>query len=132
MTPTEQIAKAKRGAKLNKLRREFNLRWQAIGGPSIGEEVTFTNRRWRFDYAHTPARVAIELDGGIWNNGGHVRGVGFRNDRLKDFDAIMLGWVVIRLTDDMITCQRLTAIAALIRERAARMGDAYEGVRKVI
>ena len=34
-------------------------------------------RRWRFDYAWPDRRLALEVEGGTWTGGRHVRGRGY-------------------------------------------------------
>ena len=55
-------------------------------------------RRWRFDRAWVPYKVACEVEGGIWSRGRHVRGQGFQKDCSKYNEAALLGWLVIRVT----------------------------------
>lgn len=108
-----------RGA--SKPERDFTLRWAALGGPKLTREHQFhPTRRWRFDFAHTSARVAIEIDGGMHrgNRGGHTSSAGAARDREKDCTAHMSGWVVFRLTPQMARNQDiLRDIKAFIFQR---------------
>jgi hypothetical protein len=72
--------------------------------PPVTEYPFAGNRRWRFDYAwpYNGARVALEVDGGVWTNGRHVRGRGFIEDQDKRNAATMLGWRVIHTTPDRL------------------------------
>lgn len=54
------------------------------------------NRKWRFDFALPEKKLAVEIDGGIWTNGRHVRGSGFLKDMEKLNSAVELGWKVLR------------------------------------
>ena len=60
-------------------------------------------RRWRFDLAFPDHMLAIEVDGGIWRQGRHTRGAGYRRDCIKINEAVLLGWRVLRFTPDMVT-----------------------------
>ena len=62
----------------------------------------FNKRRWRFDRAWIDFKIAVELEGGIYSHGRHVRGQGFENDCIKYNTAITLGWVVFRVTSNML------------------------------
>ena len=55
-------------------------------------------RRWRFDFAFLAGKVALEVDGGVWTNGRHTRGLGYLRDIEKLNRAAVLGWRVIRCT----------------------------------
>ena len=46
--------------------------------------------------------IAIEVEGGIWSKGRHVRGKGFEEDCYKYAEALLLGWRVFRFTPKMI------------------------------
>lgn len=59
-------------------------------------------RKWRFDFAIPDHRIALEIEGGHWSGGRHVRGVGYRNDCEKYNEAVKLGWRVLRYTTDML------------------------------
>jgi very-short-patch-repair endonuclease len=58
-------------------------------------------RKWRFDLAWlAPYWLALEIDGSIWQKGGHNTGKGMQRDREKDLAALKLGWRVVRITTD--------------------------------
>lgn len=59
-------------------------------------------RRWRFDFAFVDRKIAIEVEGGIWSGGRHVRPAGFEGDCEKYNEATILGWKIYRLTPTMI------------------------------
>ena len=53
----------------------FKVLCRAAGLPLPATEYVFHDgRRWRFDYAWPEQRVAIEVDGGLFVGGAHVRG----------------------------------------------------------
>ena len=85
------------------LEREFDTRWRQLEGPPLFAEYHFApDRDWRFDRCDPYARVAIEIDGGTWNGGRHVTGAGYAKDCEKLNAAASLGWLVYRLTSDML------------------------------
>ena len=72
---------------------------QAHGLTSPVAELRFhPSRKWRFDFAWPEVLVALEVDGGIWTQGRHTRGVGVLGDHEKLNAAAVLGWRVIRCT----------------------------------
>jgi hypothetical protein len=74
--------------------------------PRPAVEVRFAPpRRWRFDYAWVDHRVALEVDGGVWTRGRHLRGKGFLGDMEKMNRATVLGWRVVRTTPDQLVSQ---------------------------
>ena len=84
--------------------RAFLTLWRRLGGDPddwTPEHRFAPPRRWRFDLAHRGGAVAVEVDGGTWTGGRHVRGAGYRRDAEKLNAAAALGWFVYRLTPDM-------------------------------
>ena len=57
----------------------------------------YNGRRWRFDFAWPRRRVAVEVEGGVFSRGRHVRPSGFINDCEKYNAAALDGWTVLRL-----------------------------------
>lgn len=66
------------------------------------EEHRFCKRRWRFDLAWVDRKLAVEIEGGTWSHGRHVRGKGFQLDCIKYAEALCLGWRVLRVTTAMV------------------------------
>jgi len=59
-------------------------------------------RKWRFDFAWPIYKIALEVEGGVWANGRHVRGAGFMGDIDKYNAATVMGWRVLRCTPDTL------------------------------
>ncbi len=59
-------------------------------------------RKWRFDFTFLRwhgkdyIKVALECEGGVWQNGRHTRGSGFVKDMDKYNEAACRGWRIIR------------------------------------
>lgn len=69
-----------------------------VGLPEPESEYRFSkDRMWRFDFAYPESRLAIEIEGGVWNQGRHVTGTGFEEDCNKYNTAALLGWYVFRI-----------------------------------
>jgi len=85
--------------------------WCSLDGPELATEHRFhPERRWRFDFAHLPTKTAIEINGGVWSGGRHVRGAGYLRDREKINAAQMLGWKVFELGTGQVTTDNVQAI----------------------
>lgn len=70
-----------------------------------------SSRRWRFDFAHIESNTAIEINGGIWNKGGHSSGNGLLRDYEKLNEAVFLGWSVFQLARSQITANWIDRLA---------------------
>jgi very-short-patch-repair endonuclease len=93
------------------------LHLRAAGLPEPIHEYRFAPpRRWRFDFAWPAAMLAVEVEGGSWIHGRHVRGRGFEADCEKYNVAALGGWRVLRFTPAMVEAG--TAVVAV--ERALR------------
>lgn len=89
----------------SELERTFQTYWNmfASGAPQPVREYRFHPvRRWRFDFAWPDHQVAVELQGGTWSKGRHVRGHGYENDCEKLAEAQLNGWVVLYVTRGML------------------------------
>lgn len=99
--------------------------WRILDGPDLEAEYHFDpTRKWRFDFADDASRVAIELDGGTWTGGRHVRGDGYAKDCRKLNAAALAGWLVFRFTSDMIAndpAGHLEPVIGCIEVRRAQM-----------
>jgi len=73
---------------------------KAAGLPLPEKEFMFAKsigRQWRFDYAWPEQKLALEVEGGVWMEGRHVRGSGFIEDMNKYNCAAAMGWFVVRV-----------------------------------
>lgn len=81
-------------------------------------------RRWRLDIAYVISKFAIEIHGGIWSDGRHTRGLGFKGDREKMNTASELGWTVHEcITDDIETGK---ACDDIVRHYCSKIGAESE------
>lgn len=84
------------------LEATFALQLRSLGVPEPEREYVFAlaelGRRWRFDFAWPDAMLAVELEGGVWSQGRHLRGAGFIADCAKYNAATRLGWWLLRFT----------------------------------
>lgn len=123
-TPVTPIAKAQKASKREAFqkakaqhRREFHAWCRANGIPKAEPEYVFAQathgRGWRFDWAWTdvdgPGGVALEIEGGVYSNGRHVRGKGFTDDMEKYSTAATLGWRLVRITPQTLYSDSMLA-----------------------
>jgi len=103
LSASEILKKAQK--KAERERWEKHLERDLIANKVIGwtREYKFhPERDWRFDFAWTEIKLAVEVDGAIWIKGGHNTGVGRTNDMEKDEAALLNGWTVYRCSPEMV------------------------------
>lgn len=66
----------------------------------VKEHRFHPKRKWRFDYAIPEYKIALEVEGGVWTGGRHIRAQGFLGDMEKYNTATLMGWRVFRTTPD--------------------------------
>lgn len=70
-----------------------------ITGENWTSEYKFDEKRkWLFDFCHIDKKIAIEIEGAIFSNGRHSRGLGMMKDMEKYNTATINGWKVLRFT----------------------------------
>lgn len=105
------------------LSRLFLAHWQRNELPELTPEYQFhPERRWRFDYALPEQRIAVEVEGGTWQNGRHNRAKGYAKDAEKYNAAQGLGWTVFRFSDLMIR-EGQEAMDAYLKPIKERIGQ---------
>ena len=73
------------------------------GIPLPERQQTFhPKRRWRVDFLWRDLRLVVEVEGGTWTGGGHVRGGGFRSNVDKYNALQLMCYRLLRVTTDMI------------------------------
>lgn len=80
------------------LEGRFEHQLKLAGITDYVREHRFCERRYRFDFALVSILVAVEIEGGIYSNGRHVRPKGFQEDARKYRRAAIAGWLVLRVT----------------------------------
>lgn len=68
--------------------------------PACETEFQFhPQRKWRVDVAFQPAKLAVEVEGGVYlPKARHTAGPGFEADCCKYAELAILGWALIRVT----------------------------------
>jgi very-short-patch-repair endonuclease len=88
---------------MSHLEEILELHIKVSGLPMPAREFRFhPKRRWRFDFAWPLYKVAVEVDGGIYSRGRHVRGSGFERDAEKGNEAVLAGWRVLHFTPHQV------------------------------
>ncbi len=86
----------------------------AAGFQGFEREYRFAPpRRWRFDFAWTEIRLALEIEGGTWVTGRHNRPTGFAKDLEKYNTAAVMGWRLLRVTPAQVTDGTALALVLL-------------------
>jgi len=96
----------------------FEATWKILGGPELEREYQFCpTRKWRSDYR--TGSTLIELEGGVFSGGRHVRPGGFTEDAFKYNAATLLGYRVIRIATGMATPTYLESLINAIQSDAS-------------
>lgn len=91
--------------------RALEHQLRMVGTPRATAEYRFDpSRLWRLDFAWPELKVGIEVEGGSWTGGRHVRGQGFEADCDKYNEAAIRGWLVLRVTTAMVADGRAVTL----------------------
>lgn len=96
----EELTDNKPRSERSYLEALFESQIQRHGMPEPVREFGF--RGWRFDFAWPTLKIAIEIDGGTYVGGAHVRGKGYERDCKKNNAAQLEGWIVLRADRNMV------------------------------
>lgn len=119
-SPAEIWAREAAAAKRRSLEDRLAQQIRAHGLPVPDREFAFHDtRRWRFDFAWPDYRIAVEVDGGTWTRGRHLRAKGYEGDAEKLNAATALGWRVYRYTAEKIRTGYAVVEIGVALERAA-------------
>ena len=87
----------------SELELQLEIQLKELGLNSFLTEYRFRlDRRWAFDFAWPLVKLAVEVEGGSWSGGRHVRPKGFAGDCEKYNAASLDGWRVLRYTGERI------------------------------
>lgn len=102
---------------------KFEELWARLGGPALTPEFRFTKeRRWRFDYALPAAKIAIEIEGGIFKRQGHASPKGYIKDCRKYNAAVADGWALFRLAAGMMSDEDVGFVCVTVKRMLLERG----------
>ena len=85
--------------------------WQELVGKIPVREYKFhPTRKFRIDFSFTEKKLAIEIEGGAWQNGRHNRGTGFISDMEKYNLLTVMGWKLLRYQPRKIMFDQIKAV----------------------
>ena len=131
--PQVELIPSSRAAKRPSLRasaaQDFAYQCRSHRLPRFETEHLFAERlgrRWRFDFAFVPFRLAVEIEGltvrrvggQVVLGGRHATVTGFRDDCEKYANAVVLGWSVLRFEQSQVRAD--FAILMTMRALAVR------------
>ena len=94
----------------SKLEESFALQLRLEKFSPVEREFRFDPaRKWRLDFAWPGLKLGVEVEGGTWSWGRHVRPDGFERDAEKYNAAALAGWRVLRFTGKMVEDGRALA-----------------------
>lgn len=101
--PRTAAGRVKAAAKAQTSPDLFLALLRARGLPQPHQEYRFHDSRlWRFDYAFPAWNLAIEVDGGLFVRGAHVRGARILKTHEKLNAAAAMGWRILYTTPDRL------------------------------
>ena len=117
MTPAAVLKRESAKARDGALEEALALQIKAAKvTPPVREHKPIAGRQWRCDFAWPDLLVAVEVEGGIWSGGRHIRPAGFEADAEKYNAMAIAGWAVLRVTPGHIKSgQALQWITRLVR-----------------
>lgn len=95
---------------------KFMQLWSALNGPTLEREVYFCpGRKYRADFLHAVTKTVIEIEGF-----GHQKSNRYRTD-LRKYNAMAeLGYILKRLTPDMINIDELQKVIDFIKTKESK------------
>lgn len=114
LTPAQKLRRLKTDARI----RGFN-EWLLRNGLSCPvEEWKFhPTRKWRFDFAWTDRKIALEQQGGLFSGGRHTRGAALLQEHEKLNAAAVLGWRVVFATPQNLKSREMLATLRQLLDR---------------
>lgn len=104
LSPSQRLAKERAKAEREALELAMLQQIKALRlDAGMHRQYRFDPRRyWAADFAWPDRRLMLEIDGGVFTQGGHNRGTGYTKDRERDAEATLAGWRVFRATGEQV------------------------------
>lgn len=85
--------------------------WTSAGLPIPQREYRFDpTRRYRIDFAYPDKKIAIEIEGGVFTRGRHVRPMGYVKDMEKYSAISKAGWILLRYLPKKINFKEILEV----------------------
>jgi len=89
-----------------------------LGYPAPKREYQFhLIRKWEIDFCWPEYMLAVEVEGGAWIQGRHVRGVGFKEDIEKYNEIEMAGYILLRFMPEQLMRYGIDMIERFFKEK---------------
>jgi len=91
---------------------------QSYGIPVPEREYKFhPTRKWKIDFAWPAYKFAVEIEGGVWTKGRHIRGKGFSGDMEKYNNLAERGWTLLRYVPTQVGYSQIVRTIDRIKSR---------------
>lgn len=90
---------------MSNLEKAFAFQVRALKLPEPRRDTKLNDnqkRRWRYDFIFDDAKVIVEVEGGTFVKGRHIRGTAFNSDCHKYAFAMLQGYIVLRIDTIMV------------------------------
>lgn len=103
------------GHSFTELEASFWENWKDTGLVMPLPEYRFNkpHSQHRFDFAWPEQKLAVEIEGGVWINGGHSRGSGYIKNLEKYNIATEQEWAILRYHE--VTVAKVEQVARILR-----------------
>lgn len=132
-SPAQKLKRLEQEAARLHLEATFSQGVRAIRLPPPRVQYRFHPARdYRADFAWPQAMLMVEIDGGTrgrvnpktgeweFKPGAHTTGDGYHRDRVRDAEAALAGWLVLRLDANMVTSgDGLSYVERILKQRKA-------------
>lgn len=107
-------------------KRQFRLGAYLSGGPGKGLRKRLKEtglKDWKIDFVYLDRKVAVEVEGGVWIRGRHLRGKGFLDDIHKYNTISLNGFIFLRVTAEHIFLEEGYTPALFWIRKALKRGE---------
>ena len=85
----------------------------------VREYLAVPGRKFRVDFAWVAAQLAVEIEGGIYQGGGHTTVTGIKRDVEKGNLLTLAGWRLLRFHGDQVRSGEAVAVIRQALEMAS-------------
>jgi hypothetical protein len=122
-------AATSKGPRINPEVFAEQCRLRGLGFPAWEYPFAAPERAWKLDFAWIGQKIALEVQGGIWSQGRHVRGAALRKEWEKLNELAVRKWAVLYCEpSDLTSAKRIESVFRLI-ERALGESNGHLGDR---